>query len=488
MVVAFALIAGSTAAILMGITIFIFNTYFSSYTSQNMETIAQYTATRISDEYKKLPSLRALDYKALMERIQLYKETGLMVLDAESETVFSTEADEAVADGEFAKGPSSATKVAIAQITVGGEEIGSVRVWIYGSDALMNKADIQFRDNTINALVIAAILALFIAILLGILFSNWFVAPIKRITVTANELSEGNLSARTGMTGNNEIDQLGKQLDQMAESIERDRQMELRLTSDVAHELRTPLMAVQATVEAMIDGVYDTDTKHLSVVDSEVKRLSHLVDALLRLSRLEKRSKPMDEEITDLGELVETMVASHEVFVHDSGLGIASHVRGKVMTVCDKDLIRQAVANLISNAVRYTPEGGRIDVFAYNEMTPRGKMAVIDVKDTGIGLSEEEAKMVFARFWRADSGRHDKTGGLGIGLTVVKEIVDQHRGEIKVKGEPGKGSIFSILLPAYDEEASRREARDAIRAFERTQRTQRNRKRASRTSDDVVSD
>lgn len=114
-------------------------------------------------------------------------------------------------------------------------------------------------------------------------------------------------------------------------------------------------------------------------------------------------------------------------------------------------MIRQATANLISNAVRYTPEGGHITV----SVKKGDIMASIAVRDTGIGLSKEEARMVFSRFWRADAGRNRESGGLGVGLAVVKEIVDRHGGWVQVEGEKGKGACFTIHIPLYDEDASK---------------------------------
>ncbi len=465
MMVAFAMVAAITAALTITVVALVFGAYFASYTSDNMKSVANFAAERISEEYSYVRSMASVNYGLVMENLQLSDDAGLMVLDSEGATLY----DSSVGDGRSGakgEGPSAASQVAIAPVTYGGQEVGSVRIWIYGSDVLMNRLDIAFRDNTYHALLMAGAASVIVATLVGLWFSRSLIRPVRKISAAAQEISEGNLSARTGMRGGNELSRLGEQFDAMAESIEKDRQMEMQLTSDVAHELRTPLMAIQATVEAMLDGVYDTDPEHLSLIESEVRRLSRLVDALLKLSRLERRSQPMNEEVCDVGELAEAVVVSHEMLVQDSGLKIQAHVNGTVKAVCDKDMIKQAVANLVSNAVRYTPEGGRIDVTVRRE----NGWAVIDVSDTGIGLSPEEEKMVFSRFWRADSDRGRKSGGLGIGLSVVKEIVSQHKGQIKAKGEKGVGSTFTIMLPAYDEEASRKQARAAIRAFEMRQK------------------
>ena len=144
-------------------------------------------------------------------------------------------------------------------------------------------------------------------------------------------------------------------------------------------------------------------------------------------------------------------MATHEAFVADSGLTLKYEMEQGVRVLGDADMIRQATANLISNAVRYTSEGGLVTV-----RVKRGDiMASISVQDTGIGLTPDEAKMVFSRFWRADAGRTRESGGLGIGLSVVKEIVDRHGGWVQVEGEKGKGACFTIHIPLYDEDASK---------------------------------
>ena len=246
----------------------------------------------------------------------------------------------------------------------------------------------------------------------------------------------------------------------MAAAVERDRKLERRLTTDVAHELRTPLMAIQATVDAMVDGVLPVDEERLMTVDSEVMRLSRLVDSLLKLSRLENRSNPNKQEIVDVGEVVAGIIATHEAYVREAGLTLTYKADKNVLVIGDPDLIRQATANLISNAVRYTDEGGSIKV-----RVKRGEtMASISVQDTGIGLTPDEARMVFQRFWRADSGRDRESGGLGIGLTVVKQIVDRHNGWVQVEGRKGEGACFTIHIPLYNEREQRRKAEAKVRA------------------------
>ena len=199
-------------------------------------------------------------------------------------------------------------------------------------------------------------------------------------------------------------------------------------------------------MEAIVDGVFEPDEERLGTVNAEVQRLGRLVDALLRLSRLENRSTPMNEEVINVGELIRPLVMSHEAFVRDAGLTLEFDAEDEVMVYGDRDMIRQATANLISNAVRYTPSPGKVSV-----VVRKGDiMASIAVRDTGIGLSPEECKMVFNRFWRAEESRERQSGGLGVGLAVVKEIVDRHGGWVQVEGKKGEGACFTIHIPLYD--------------------------------------
>ena len=463
---AFAFIAVMTALVAIGVVSFVWEQHFQTYTTENMQTMAETTADRIALNYERTGDLWNPDTTRPAEQTtEMTSGVGIRVIDSQGGVPFDSSAvvkDTRVNTSQSFE-PSDSSQVAIANIVVDDRVVGSVHLWVYGSDTLMRQPDQEFRNNSYQAMLIATVVAIVLASCIGFLFARNLVAPINRITRTARAIKEGDLSARTNLTGEDEIARLGATFDAMAASVEKDRQLERRLTTDVAHELRTPLMAIQATVEAMVDGVYEADEERLVTVNSEVQRLSRLVDALLKLSRLENRTTPMKEEIVDVGELIEGIVSTHEMFVSDSGLTMTYHAEPNVYVVGDPDMIRQATANLISNAVRYTPEGGHIDV-----TVKRGDiMASIAVKDTGIGLTREEAKMVFSRFWRADAGRTRESGGLGVGLAVVKEIVDRHGGWVQVEGEKGKGACFTIHIPLYDEERSRAMERDQVRAAKR---------------------
>lgn len=428
----------------------VWNQHFQSYTRENVQRVADGTAAAIADGYEQSNG----DWyggalSAATSASSLYDSVYLQVRTIDGTIVYDDRANDVLGSVDVKEDGSN---VASAPIMVDGEKVGTVLVRVPGSETLLTKFDEDFRDKSYNAMIFAAVIALIIAMVMGAIFARTIAAPVKKITNAAKALKEGDYSARTGMTGSDEIARLGNMFDLMADSVESNRKLERRLVTDVAHELRTPLMAIQSTVEAMIDGVFKPDAERLETLNSEVQRLSRLVDALLKLSRLESRTKPIEQKKVDLTEMLSSVVQTHQAYIHDAGLNLEFEYDPHVYVFGDADLLRQATANLISNAVRYTPEGGTITI-----MARKGDlMGQIVVKDTGIGLAPEEAKLVFQRFWRADSGRARATGGLGIGLSVVKEIVEQHNGWVRVEGRPNEGACFTIYIPLYSENSRKR--------------------------------
>ena len=315
-----------------------------------------------------------------------------------------------------------------------------------------------------RALFIAAVLALGFAVATGLIFSSGIAFPLENITSTAQAIRNGDLSARTNLHGQDILPQLGQTLDEMADAIERERVLEQQLIGDVAHELRTPLMGMQATIEGMQDKVLPVDDEHLATLASETKRLGRLVEALLHLNRLENGTIDVKQETIDLSELISEIVLTQEVVVQNAGLDFASYIEQEIIIVGDKDLMIQTVLNLLSNAVRYTQEGGTVSL----SLTRNAGNATLAVSDTGIGIAEENLENVFSRFWRADEARERKSGGLGIGLALVREVVDQHHGNISVESVLGKGTTFSVNIPLAEQDAGSRASSEKLNTWKPT--------------------
>ncbi len=458
----FALTSIMTVLVLVGVVAVVWSGVFSDYTRANMTEIAQSTAHRLAEEYEVNGSW-SISYLASVAEstlssddigLQVVDETGTIVYDdswSPSAVVSATQASAGSGKPNTHSLISSAPTDASASVTrdielSDGSVVGQVRLWVFGSDALLSKADTAFRDRTFNAMFLASIIAVAISVIIGILVSRMLTNPLRRITGTAKLIRDGDLSARTGLKGDDEIDRLGETFDEMATSLEKDLKHERRITSDVAHELRTPLMAMLATVEAMQDGVMPADDEHLETVASETRRLSRLVQQMLDLSRMENRTTPLKLEQVDTVAFVRRIVDGQQQLFsdHDLWLRFSDDTQGRPSDIeADPDMITQAVVNLMSNAMRYTPEGGRVVVSVRADR----RNVMIIVSDTGIGIAKEDLSRIFGRFWRADASRAREAGGLGVGLSVTKQIVERHHGYISVESELGKGTTFTIHLP-----------------------------------------
>ncbi|MCL1879584.1 MAG: HAMP domain-containing histidine kinase [Actinomycetia bacterium] len=290
---------------------------------------------------------------------------------------------------------------------------------------------------------VTALLAMLLGVLAFVPLIGYLSRPLKEINWVLGQALEGKLDARTNMEGNDLCSSIGKGLDGILSDMQQLRAMEDRITNDVIHELRSPLSAAQATLEGMIDGVLAVDRVRLLTLNHEIIRLSKLVNDQLDLTRLESGRTRLQRYTVNLAQMAEDMVSTYQLMVEDAGLFIECHTEPNVTVMGDVNLLSRALANLLSNATRYTLPGGRIIVTVYSE----DAQAKITVADTGVGIKDEHLDKIFSRFWRADYGRSRESGGLGLGLAMVKEIVSRHGGTIDVESTVDKGSAFKITLP-----------------------------------------
>ncbi len=448
----FALTAAMTAVILSLVLAFTWEGQFQTYTRTNMQRLADSTADVLATQYEQQEgwTRRVLTYAKSASTAS--NDMGVQVLDEKNEVIYDD--TWALSRRSGYTGPTPLTDSDIEDdsmvtadvITSEGNKVGTVRLWAFGSDALLTKSDAAFRQHSYQAIFGAAGIAVLLACVIGYFTSRKLTRPIKIITSTAAQIRSGDLTARTNLRGEDEIGRLGETFDSMATTLEHDIKIEHRLTSDVAHELRTPLMAMLVTVEAMQDGVLPADFDHLETVASETRRLSRLVDAMLHLSRIENGKGSLKVERTDMVYLVRSLVSAQHQLFHEKGLHLrfANETgRDELYADVDPDLIREALINLMSNAMRYTSSDGWVLVtVAYDRPE-----VIISVQDTGIGIAKEDVSRIFTRFWRSDASRERVSGGLGVGLAITKEIIDQHNGTILVESEQGKGTTFSIRIP-----------------------------------------
>ena len=324
----------------------------------------------------------------------------------------------------------------------GEVKVGSVNIGYYGP-FYFNEVDLAFIDavNTVSAGV--GLVALVLALVFGYMMSKSISTPISRVINTAEMIAKGYYNDRSNeISSIKEISQLNGAINDLADSLENQEKLRKRLTSDVAHELRTPLATLQSHIEAMLDGIWEADTKRLKSVHEEITRLGRLVGDMEKLTRFESGNLALDKSEFEVTGLIKSILTNFEKEYTDKGIGVSVE-GGPVSIFADRDKISQVIINLMSNAVKFTYKDGAIRFSVGSE----GDNAVITVLDTGMGISPEDQPYIFERFYRADASRSRLTGGAGIGLTIVRSIVDAHKGTIELESTVGKGTKFVVTLP-----------------------------------------
>ena len=255
-------------------------------------------------------------------------------------------------------------------------------------------------------------------------------------------MQEGDLDARVEPSGGAEMEQLAHALNRLAATLEHEEVLRKEATADLAHELRTPLTGIISRIEAAQDGVLSDDSANLTAMHTEALRLKQLVADLGSLAEAQQPGLLLTRTPVDLRQLAQEAVEVRAPAFAERGLDLRADVSAAVVAG-DPARMRQILDNLLSNAMRYTDRGGTVTVRTFSEAAH----GVIQVIDTGIGMSPEELPHVFDRFWRSDKSRARSRGGAGIGLAIVRELVRAHDGRIDVNSHIGEGSTFTVRLP-----------------------------------------
>ena len=292
--------------------------------------------------------------------------------------------------------------------------------------------------------ILGACLAVVVAFLVTLFLSRRILSPVKELRSAAQRLGKGDFSQRVDITDKSEIGELAATFNSMAGNLQRDEQLRQNMVSDIAHELRSPLTNVRGYLEAINDGVIPPDKATISSIYDETVLLSRLINDLQELSIAEAGELKLYCRAEDVAELVRLSITSVQARASEKGVDVSSDIPGDLPRVnIDSLRIKQVLLNLLENALVHTPEGGRISITAGQN----GGFVEVAVTDTGEGIPAEEIDKIFERFHRVDKSRSRSTGGSGLGLTIAKYIVEEHKGKIQVQSEPGKGSRFSFTLP-----------------------------------------
>jgi heavy metal sensor kinase len=309
-------------------------------------------------------------------------------------------------------------------------------------------------ERLLRVILVIGLLVLLVTFIAGLVIAGQVLQPIEMINQTAKQITAADdLSKRIPYKGPpDELGQLALTFNTTLDRLERLFMAQRRFVADVSHELRTPLTTLQGNLDLIRR--YGADAISLEAMESELKRMTRLVGDLLLLAQADSGRLPLQESVVDLDTLI--VEVYHQTKVLSQGVKVRLTPPEPARVKGDPDRLKQVLLNLVTNAIKYTPEGGEVVL----SLTVEGGYAFLRVSDNGIGIPKEDLPYIFERFYRVDKARERQIGGVGLGLSIAKWIVEAHHGRIWAESEVGKGSTFTVQLPRLDAEIEPESARD----------------------------
>ena len=297
-----------------------------------------------------------------------------------------------------------------------------------------------------SAALTAGVIAGVISLLLALFLAYRLLRPVQALSQAAQQLGSGNLSQRAPVLGNDELAELSRTFNLMASSLEDAEQSRKAMTADIAHELRTPLAVQRANLEAMQDGVFSLTTENLESILEQNLLLTRLVEDLNTLALVDSGKLELQRSWTSFPELVKRVMDRYQSQALSAGIQLALQVDPTQDEIpllsIDPLRIEQIIGNLLSNAFRYTPDNGRIEL----KITSSKVSVQLTVHDSGEGIPPEALPLIFERFYRADRSRSRALGGSGLGLAIARKLAEAHGGELNAGNHPAGGAVFTLIL------------------------------------------
>ncbi|WP_425061416.1 Adaptive-response sensory-kinase SasA [Sporomusa carbonis] len=278
--------------------------------------------------------------------------------------------------------------------------------------------------------------------------------PLLKLNSAVEKIARGEFGQKVDINAKDEVGKLAAAFNQMAEILVANNQLRQRLLADIAHELKTPLAVIQGNLEGMLDGVIEPDKEQLQSLYEETIQLNILIKDLRDLSLAEAGQLRLEKQPTDVNQIIVRASGMLKPLADEKDINLVNELGELPNISVDAGRINQVLYNLLTNALRYTPQNGIIRVTTRTEKVDGRDWVVISVEDTGSGIAEQDLPYIFNHFYRADKSRTRASGGSGIGLAIVKQLVDIHDGRVFVTSKLGEGTTFKIYLPAYTQDSS----------------------------------
>lgn len=449
--VAFALVAVVAVGVVAVLANRTATEQFQSYVSQGRQARAEALAPQLADYYRTHNGWEGIqawlaEQAALLNqgmgmgqgrgRGRSMEANHLVLTDAQGLVLADSQGN---LQGEVF---SSADLAWGAPVQVEGQTVGILLVpaMMSAVTSVQESLESQFLNKVNRSILVAGLIAGIVALILGLLLARQLTAPLRSLTLAAQQLANGQVPQVPVRSGD-EIGELAHAFNQMAHSLAHQQTLRRNLMADIAHELRTPLTVMRGDLEALLDGVYEPTPGALASLQEEALLLTRLVDDLRALAQAEAGQLQLNLQPTNLEDLLRSVIDAFDLQAESQGQTLNLDIPHPLPVIdADAQRVRQVFANLISNALRHASQSGRVMIFA----AVKDGEVQISVSDNGPGIAAEDLPFVFDRFWQ---GHQARNSGTGLGLTIARELVRAHGGRIWVESEPGVGATFSFTLP-----------------------------------------
>lgn len=370
-----------------------------------------------------------------LEHLALLNRLDLTLVDDRGQTLARAQAD---GIAELTPRPGATTSV---PILAGGRVVGVASIGPIGG-TLLTPEEIHLESSLNRLHLVAAAISASAALVVAFVLAQTLSRPLRRIREGAQRIERGELDARVEPEGGSETRAVGEALNHLAANLQREDELRRESVADLAHELRTPVSGLLSRIEAAQDHVLASDEANLDAMHEEAMRLTRLLNDLTRLAEAEQPGLLLEKRRLDLAEVGAWAAESFAPRFAARNISFETDL-GRTTVIGDPDRLGQVATNLLANALRYTEPGGTVTLTVASNDTS----AVLEVRDTGIGILADDLDRIFERFWRGEKSRSRGTGGAGIGLAIVRELVRAHDGYLEVESVVGEGSSFRVVLP-----------------------------------------
>ncbi|WMJ81706.1 HAMP domain-containing sensor histidine kinase [Clostridium sp. MB40-C1] len=329
------------------------------------------------------------------------------------------------------------------EIKINGKIVGYISVGQYSS-VLFSEEDLTFKYDINKGIITSSLFTIVIIFFISVYFSKQFSKPVKEVATMSMKLSKGDFKFRSTTKSNiQELEDLRISINILGEKLKYQDILRRRLLSDVSHEIRTPLNVLQNNLEAMVDGIFPITNERLKYLNDEVNRFSNLLGNLDILKEFEHKSVNLNFQKVDLNEVISLVCNEFYMIAKSKNINIIYDVKkDKTYEIIgDRDKLKQVFINVMSNAIKFNKSNGFVIVRLYKDK----KRIIVEIEDNGVGISEEDKPFIFERLYRGDKSRNNIEGN-GIGLTIVKNILELHSGYIYVESKESEGTKFTIIL------------------------------------------